>query len=267
MNFIDFLYGAAVWKMGAVISLIIVGSTILTLVVVNRFWDRELRRAHNDIAGFLIAVVGVVFAILVSSLAITVLTRQDHAEALVMQEAETLGAIYRDAGLLEPANRNALRSDLRAYLDAVIDREWPEMSRAEWPAAGDAGVSAMWADVARLPADTYATALRVTRLQSRIDTLTDIRRNRGELATTGVDRVVWGVVLFGSAATILFAVLFGVPNFLAHLLMTSLLAFTIALAIIMVVAIDWPYFGDDVINPDRLATLRTELIRDAAAPI
>ena len=63
-------------------------------------------------------------------------------------------------------------------------------------------------------------------------------------------------MLLGSASTIFFAVLFGVENFLAHVLMTCILSFIIALAMIMIIAIDWPYFGEDSISPNALVALR-----------
>ena len=70
--------------------------------------------------------------------------------------------------------------------------------------------------------------------------------------------MVWSVVLLGSVSTILFAIIFGVRNFIAHLLMTGLLAFTIALALTMLVATDWPYYGGDVVSPGRLVELRAD---------
>lgn len=263
-NLIDMLYSARVWQISAILCTLVVGATIAVQFLVDRLWNRELRRSHNDIAGFLIAVVGVIFAVLISSLAITVLTRQDRAEALVTQEADTLASIDRLGAKLAGSHPEPVHHEVLAYLDAVIDGEWPQMRRAEMPDAAAKPLETMWANLSKLPVDDLASLAIFQQLQFRFDHLTEARRSRGEIATTGVDRVVWGVMLMGSLATILFAVLFGVPNFCAHLLMTSLLSFTVALAIIMVVSIDWPYYGDDAIHPERLEALRAELIHRAS---
>jgi hypothetical protein len=256
LAFIDFLYGAPVWQMGIVVSILVVGGTVAVLFVVDRLWSKELRRTHNDIAGFLIAVVGIIFAILVSSLAITVMNRQDRAEALVVQEAEIVSALERESHALLPSYRQALQADIKTYLDAVVDQEWNEMSLAHWPTAGNAAVMSLWSTVTGMPVDNLQQMLTVQDLRGHLDKLTELRRERGQLATTGVDRVVWAVVLLGAAATIIFAILFGVPHFGAHILMTGLLSFTIALAMIMIVAIDWPFFGGDTISPAPIAELR-----------
>ena len=209
MAFVDFLYGTTVWKLGVVVTAIVVGGAIVTLVVVNRVWSQELRRDHNDIAGFLIAVVGVVFAILVSSLAVTVLMRQDRAQTLVVQEAQALESIVRETDLLAPDQRKIVRAHVKVYLDAAIDGDWPEMRRAQWPTAARDSANILWNDIVALPVTDFSQMLTAQNLRQQLDKLTEIRRDRSEIATTGVDRVVWAVVLLGSASTILFAILPG----------------------------------------------------------
>lgn len=267
MAFIDFLYGTTVWKLGLTVSAIVIGGTVAAVLIADRCWHRERRRDHNDIAGFLIAVVGVVFAVLISTLALTVLTRQDRAQALVLQEAEAVEAIDRETDFLKPPSRDEIRRDVRDYLGAVLDSEWPQMRRAQRPTAAEPAVNTLWRDVAALPVENFHQMLSAQSFRQRLDKLADIRRGRSEIATTGVDRVIWAVVLLGSAATIVFAVLFGVRNLFAHLMMTGLLAFVIALAITMIIAIDWPYFGNDSVGPQRLEELRVTLMRqDGLSP-
>ena len=258
MGFIDFLYGTSVLNLGLVLTAIVVGGTFASLILINRFWSRELRRDHNDIAGFLIAVVGVVFAIMVSSLAIIVLERKDHAEALVIQEAQALQSIQRETDLLAPESRKVMRAHLLGYLDAIIDGDWSSMRRAKWPTASRASADDLWSDIVSLPVTNFSQMLTAQNLRKQLDKLADIRLDRSTIATSGVDPVVWSVVLLGSVATILFAVIFGVRNFVAHALMTGLLSFTIALALTMLVATDWPYFGGDSVAPGRLIDVRAE---------
>lgn len=256
MEFIDFLYGAPVWQMGVIVSAIVVGGTVAALFLVDHFWSKELRRAHNDIAGFLIAVVGIIFAVLISSLAITVMNRQDRAQALVIQEAETVSALDREARALDPSPGSPLTAAVKDYLDAVIDHEWDEMRMAQWPKAGNEAMAHLRLTVDGLQIDNLRQMVAVQALKAHLDKLSELRRGRGEIATTGVDRVVWVVVLLGAAATIAFAILFGVTHFAAHILMTCLFAFTMALAMIMIIAIDWPFFGGDSIGSEPLAEIR-----------
>ncbi|MDP4022528.1 DUF4239 domain-containing protein [Methylobacterium sp. NEAU 140] len=259
MGFVDFLYAAPVWQMGCIVSAIAIGGTTFSMFLIDRLWPKERRRLHNDIAGFLIAVVGIVYAILISSLAITVLARKDRAENLVYEEADRLAALEREVVVLPQDVRPAIRAEIGAYLDAVIDREWPQMHRAERPDAGEGALAALWRAVAALPMTNLAEMTGAQELRRHIDRLYEMRRGRSDLATSGVDPVVWTVVLLGSVATVVFAVMFGVENFVAHLFMSCLLAFSIALAMTMIVALDWPYYGPDSVPSQPLIDLRANL--------
>ena len=115
------------------------------------------------------------------------------------------------------------------------------MRRAERPVAATRVLHRLWLDAAALPLKDLADVLTVKDFRKHIDDLYDLHRGRSDLAINGVDRIVWAVVLLGSISMIAFAVLFGVENFTAHLLMSCLLSFSIALAMMMIVAIDWPY--------------------------
>lgn len=260
MGVVDFLYTAPTWLMATVVCGFVIASTIAALLVVNRFWARDFRRAHNDIAGFLIAVVGVIYAVLVSSLAITVLERKDQAEAVVVLEADTVADLDRAFMRLAASVRADLHAGLATYLADVIDREWPEMNRAQQPITGTAALDDLWRDVMGLPVQTLADMVTVQDLRSHLDQLYDARRERGILATSGVDPVVWSVVLLGTVLTITFGVLFGVANFLSHMVMSCLLSFSIALLIVMIIAIDWPFFGADAVSPEPLQAVAAAMV-------
>lgn len=265
MDFVNFLYGAPIWQMACIISFISVGGTVLVLLMVDRVWKKDRRRSHNDIAGFFIAVVGVIYAILISSLAITVMTRKDRAETLVFEEADKVARLAREVMTLPEPNRAAMRAHLATDVQVVIEEEWPQMRRAERPVAGTRVLHRLWLEAAALPLKDLADVLTVKDFRKHIDDLYDLHRGRSDLAINGVDRIVWAVVLLGLISMIAFAVLFGVENFTAHLFMSCLLSFSIAQAMTMIVAIDWPYYGYDSISEDLFLELRSGL-REGSAP-
>lgn len=125
LSLVEFLYAAPVWLMATIVAGFAVGMTIVALLLVNRLWARDFRRAHNDITGFLIAVVGLVYAILVSTLAVTVLEQRDEAEAIVVREADIVANLHRALGTLAEGTCSELHASLATYVTHVIDREWP----------------------------------------------------------------------------------------------------------------------------------------------
>lgn len=134
------------------------------------------------------------------------------------------------------------------------------MRRAEKPTMAAAALDGLWRGVARLPVRDLAEMVVVQGLRSQLDQLYDARLERGILATSGVDPVVWTVVLLGTVLTISFGVLFGVTNLVSHVVMTCLLSFSIALVIIMIIAIDWPFFGADSVTPAPLQAIATAIV-------
>ena len=100
-------------------SLLLVGATVLLsiagTVLVRRLISVEVLERHNEVAGFIYAVIGVVYAVLLGFAAITVWERYDRAQASVEQEANDLADLYRDAETF-PANvRTQLKDQIRDY--------------------------------------------------------------------------------------------------------------------------------------------------------
>jgi hypothetical protein len=56
----------------------------------------RVRRAHNDLAGFSIAIISVVYAVLLAFIAVATWESFSSAETIVQAEAGYIGNLYRD---------------------------------------------------------------------------------------------------------------------------------------------------------------------------
>ena len=93
------------------------------LVPVHVSVPHRIRRAHNEVAGFTIAVVGVIYAVLLAFIAVAVWEDFGRADALVQTEANLVGNLYRDTvGLPEPL-ATELRHTLFVYAEIVVQDE------------------------------------------------------------------------------------------------------------------------------------------------
>jgi hypothetical protein len=63
---------------------------------------RAARGDHNDVAGFIIAVVGVIYAVLLAFVVIVGWENFSRAKGVVGQEASALRTVYRDSGAFPP---------------------------------------------------------------------------------------------------------------------------------------------------------------------
>ena len=81
--------------------LLLVGATVFISVVgtlmVRRVITVEVLERHNEVAGFIYAVIGVVYAVLLGFAAVTVWEGYDKAQAAVEREADDLADLFRDA--------------------------------------------------------------------------------------------------------------------------------------------------------------------------
>ena len=69
---VDIVYAMPSWILALVSICVVTAYAIGGLVLVQRFVPAERRRPHNDVAGPVSALVGVVFAVLIAFIAIAV---------------------------------------------------------------------------------------------------------------------------------------------------------------------------------------------------
>jgi uncharacterized membrane protein YciS (DUF1049 family) len=55
--------------------------------------------------------------------------------------------------------------------------------------------------------------------------------------------VVWWIIALGAMLTVSFTYLFGLPNFKMHVVITGLLAASLAIVVVLIVALDYPFRG------------------------
>src|SRR5918994_1097280 len=112
-----------------VLGVLVVGGACLAAVAglesVQRLVPYEKRQEHNDVAGFLYAVVGVIFAVLLALLVIAVWEHYQKANETVESEANGVADIAWLAHQLPEPERHVLQEDARSCAQEVVDTEWP----------------------------------------------------------------------------------------------------------------------------------------------
>jgi hypothetical protein len=132
----DWIYNNPTWLWG---SIMVVGLCVLAcigLAIFHRLVHVEVRRAHNDLAGFTVAIISVVYAVLLAFIAIATWESYTAADEIVQSEADYVGSIYRDTEGLPPEVGQSIRNDLEVYIRTVIDQEWPVQREGKMPDQG-----------------------------------------------------------------------------------------------------------------------------------
>ncbi|HEY1427972.1 MAG TPA: hypothetical protein VGF18_00230, partial [Candidatus Tumulicola sp.] len=170
-------------------GLVIVGGFMLITIgvgyIVDRFAPRDIRIAHNDLAGFILAVIGVIYAVLLAFVTIGVWERFEQAEARSFDEATSLAVVYRDADIF-PQSRE-LREAIRTYTETVITDEWPQMRHGGSSAKADLMLERVDRIVRTLPVDNQQRQdVHEQMLQAINESQTD-RDTRLSEDATGID--------------------------------------------------------------------------------
>ena len=237
----------------AIAGVTIVGLSVLAalvgFVLVERLCAREKWQQHNDVAGFIYAVLGVVYAVLVAYVVIVVWQDFSAAHLTTQQEANQVADLYDLADQLPAPSDARVRDMARAYTRSVIDDEWPLLDRGQAsPRTTELGHElgrTLWAVELQTARDQVIYDKALTLYQG----LQDNRRLRLYQSRDGLHPLVWTILIAGAIVTVAFTYLFGLDNTRAHALMIAALAGTIAAILFMIMATDYPYSGDVRVLP------------------
>jgi hypothetical protein len=228
-------------------------STLAAGYLVARFTPDDVRLAHNDRAGFILAVIGVVYAVLLAFVAIGTWERFNQAEARSYEEAEALATVYRDAESFP--NPEPLRAMLRAYAHSVIDVEWPRMRRGERAAGSNALLESADRYVRHLPVGSVGAQDVHAEMLSAMNTALADRETRLTIDFIGINSIMWVVLVAGAYITVAFTYLFSFERKVMQQLMIGGLSLTIGLVLFLVVGLDYPFRGSIAVGPDAFRGL------------
>src|SRR3712207_1799282 len=195
--------------MSVVYGVLVVGGACLAAVVglalVQRLVPVTIRKEHNDVAGFIYAVLGVIYAVLLALVVIAVWEEFGRARVTVEGEANALAEIFWLAHRLpEPEGRH-LQELARSYAEEVVDEEWPLMAQGRTPLMEDTGeVTPGWVIIDDIRATLQEVEPRTVAEQElyaegldQVQRLADARRTRLVAAEEGLPSVLWVVLVVG----------------------------------------------------------------------
>jgi Protein of unknown function (DUF4239) len=245
---VDWLESLPTWGAGIVIVGGFVALSLLVGFIVARTTSEEVRRAHNDLAGFILAVIGVIYAVLLAFIAIGVWERFQVAEARTYDEAGALSTVYRDSEAFPEGEK--LRREVRDYTESVITVEWPQMHSGEEFRLASPLLERVAGTIRSLP----VTSARLQNIQAQMLTAVDAaladRDARLTVDSRGISGIIWWVLLVGALVTIGFTYLFGFQHDIMQAAMVGSLSLLIGLVIFLVIALDYPYRGGITVQPE-----------------
>lgn len=229
---------------------LLVGPAVAILVVVagvgghalfRRYVPPAVLRPQNEIIGFTLSIVAVIYAVVLAFVAIVVWEDFGRAEEGVRQEISVATSL--DADSLVFLGRAHIEQDLDDYVSAVACEEWPAMQFGGEGERTAQAIAQLVRDVTAVrPRDerekvAYADALGLAHQQLSLRGERLLRNERG------LQPVLWWALLLGAAITVAFTYLLGAENFRLQLVATGLLCGLVGLMFALIIALNFPFRG------------------------
>jgi len=246
---VDWIYNNPTWLWGTILVVLFTSAACVGLLIFHRLVRVNLRRAHNDLAGFTISVIGVLYAVLLAFIAIATWESFSRASDIVENESDYAGGMYLDTAGLQQAKGQEIRDALAKYVSVVIDVEWPIQRQGVTPDQGWKPLRDLATAIATIHPQNSGEAVIEAELLRTWNDLYNARSARLSAVQGHIPGVIWCIIFFGAAITTGYTYLFGFENFGMHIAMTATVAATLALVIVLIIALDWPFRGEISVSP------------------
>ncbi|MCP2326219.1 putative membrane protein [Hamadaea flava] len=226
------------------------------VIVVQRFTDaaRERHDGYVDAIGMVFAVVGVLYAIVLAFVVITVWDQMGSARQDSFTEATALVDVYAYAENVQDPARSEIQLLARSYAEQVIRDEWPAMQHHESvPLNGWNTLDRLreavrgtgpHADASDATVDSYEAAMNA------LTTASEARTARATASTRGLPLVMWFLLVGGGLLTIAFAYLFDIAGLVSQLIFTVGLTVMVVLLLYAVYQLEYPFARGERIEAD-----------------
>lgn len=238
------------WFSLLLLALAVLAATGGVYLLRRRVPIEKLQR-NNEVAGPIVGLVGVMYAVLVAFVTVTVWEKWYDAEARSVQEANQVRSLFRDISVFPDSISHPIQQELQRYTEVVIQEEWPIMATGEErPYLQSALMDDLWRRVQTIqPVGDYQTTW-YSKVVDRMNDLSNYRQLRMLSCHPAVPSIMWVFLVVGGLVTVALTYLFGVDSCHAHAVMTAAVSGTTAFLLYLIAALDLPYAGSLQVNPE-----------------
>lgn len=200
-------------------------------------------KTHNDVVGPILGVIGTIYAVLLAFIVIVTWENHDVTKQNIDEEIGKLASLSINADAFEQPMRMELRDAIRQYIGSIVDDEWKTLRVGEsCPATAMALRKIISVCAAYKPA-TRTEEIFLEQSVGRVDELYELRRKRQLDSSSGVDPILWMVLILGGIITVTVSCIFDTERKSFHIFTSLSLAIIIAAALFTILELDYPFTG------------------------
>jgi hypothetical protein len=255
------VYDLPNWLFGTLTVAVFVAIGLSGLYL-TRGWVQRIHHDHsqNDIVGFYMAGVTVLYGVSVGLLAIGAWATYADVQGKIDHEAAALGALYRDVGAFPEPVRSIMQDDLRRYTRQVIDVGWPMQQHGIIPNNASSVLGDFQEHFMSFEPQNARQTILATEAYRAFNELTASRRGRLNSVTAEMPGPLWALVIAGALICIAVSWFFHTASFSVHFWMTILFSGLLGLLIYLIAVLDNPYRGKVSVTPEPLERVYQQIM-------
>lgn len=215
--------------------------SVLGMHLVHKRVTRQTLESCHEVGGYMLAVIGGLYAILVGLIVVSSQAKVDAASQMAVTEANTLTHIFRLCHNFKQPGKEDIQSAVHEYAVAVVGQDWSKVEEGAETEETVKPYRKIWANVTSyVPEGENQTACYESLLDD-LKQLSDARKYRMVGAKSGLSPVLWAVLIVGSVTIVLFTYFFFLENTFAQMMMTGCVAMFLSMNVYFIYLCQNPY--------------------------
>ncbi|WP_461100159.1 bestrophin-like domain [Spirosoma luteolum] len=215
---------------------------------------------HNDLVSYFLGASGVIYGILLGLVAAGVWSNFQELSGQVDEEATITAALYQDMATYPEPYRRAYQQELKAYVRAVIEQDWPAHHRGRVPQASSIILRSFKNHLFDFaPATPRMNVVHQQAINQLNELLIAHRlRLRGDQAD--LPPLLWWVILLGALINVAISWFFVSHPFRIQLALTALIALLLGSLLFLTAAMNNPLRGGFSVDASAFESVLYEMV-------
>lgn len=244
-------YAATSWT----ILIVAVLAAVVTAFVQN--WIAvDLRRRHHDVGSVVFLQLGVVFGVLLAFVFSEAWGEYNEAALAIDLEVSAMHGTAVIAATLPPAYADSILSAEQAYLQSVVDDEWPVLAAHRTENINtDRKLEALVARAANLQLNAAGEQDKKASLLSLLGKAHEQRETRIFQADSGIPGALWCVLISLTVVLTLFVAFAAIQYMAIAIIISVCFAAGIVAILVMARLLDYPFEGALALEPTDFSSV------------
>jgi len=252
MSLLNFIASSSIFYIAAFLFILFYGIGILIIFVRDSFVHPTRFSNSNLLIDLLVQIASPLFAFLLASIAIMIVSSRDGIERALQNETDSVVDIVLLSTNLPRDVQEKVQDQLKKYLVCLKNEEWKSLSQGKIPHEGRLHISKVLSDLYTYfntnPPTLYSTQSLIQTLQN----LNDARRDRAEFSVKRLHPYMWGILFIDAIISMIIIIFFLAKKVPGQQFSIFLLSISFSLIFSILIGFNNPFLGSLRIKPESI---------------